>query len=78
MKLTFDAEANAAYLQLREKTGDLETIVVTDSLNVDVLPDGTVYGIEFLNATHQLGAGWDDQLKIVDLVSGKEKTLKVA
>ena len=51
MQLRYDAEANAAYLTLRDKTGDLETVVVCDELNVDLLPDGTVCGIEFLNAT---------------------------
>lgn len=78
MKLSFDPEANAAYLQLREKTGDLETVVVTDELNVDLLPDGTVYGIEFLNAKQQLGEGVDGKLTFKNLVNGQETTLKVA
>jgi uncharacterized protein YuzE len=78
MKLTFDPEANAAYLQLRERAGDLETVVVTDELNVDLLPDGTVYGIEFLNAKQQFGEGVDAKLTFKNLVSGQEKTLKVA
>ena len=72
MKLTIDPEANAAYMQLRERTGDLETVCVSDELNVDLLPDGTVYGIEFLNARQQL----DERggFTIVNRASGKTKT----
>ena len=78
MKLTFDPEANAAYMQLREKTGDIETICVTDELNVDLLPDGTVYGIEFLNAVDQLRAADDGRLIVVNAASGEKRTLEVA
>jgi uncharacterized protein YuzE len=78
MKLTIDPEANVAYMQLRERTGDVETICVSDELNVDLLPDGTVYGIEFLNAKQQLQADERGGFTIVNRGSGKEKTLKVA
>ena len=44
---------NIAYMQLREQTGDLETISVCGELNIDLLPDGTVFGIEFLDAEQQ-------------------------
>ena len=78
MKLTFDSEANAAYMQLRERTGDIETICVTHELNVDLLPDGTVYGIEFLNAVDQLRAADDGRLIVVNAASGEKRTLEVA
>ncbi len=78
MKLTIDPEANAAYMQLREKTGDLETVCVGDELNVDLLPDGTVYGIEFLNAKQQLRADDRGGFTIVNRGTGEERTQKVA
>lgn len=78
MKLRHDPEANAAYLQLRERTGDLETVVVTDELNVDLLPDGTVYGIEFLNAAEQFGAAWDGHLNVAQPDRDESESLKVA
>ncbi|MFS0517688.1 hypothetical protein ACEYW6_23645 [Nostoc sp. UIC 10607] len=31
-------------------------------MNVDIAPDGTIYGIELLNANHQLGADELDEL----------------
>jgi uncharacterized protein YuzE len=54
MKLTYDPRYNVAYLRLHEKTAAVETIHVSDELNVDVAPDGTIYGIELLNANEQL------------------------
>jgi uncharacterized protein YuzE len=63
MKLTYDPRHNIAYLRLREKTEQVETIRVSDELNVDIAPDGTVYGIELLNANVQLGS--EDQGKLV-------------
>jgi uncharacterized protein YuzE len=56
MKLTYDPKHNIAYIQLREKTAEVETIHLSDELLIDVAPDGTVYGMEFLNANDQLGA----------------------
>lgn len=54
MKLTYDPQHNVAYLRLQEKTAEVETIRVSDELNVDLAPDGTVYGIELLNTNEQL------------------------
>ena len=56
MKLSYDPRYNIAYIRLREKTAEVETIRVSDELNVDLAPDGTVYGIELLNANEQLRA----------------------
>ena len=57
MKLTYDPRYNIAYLRLHEKTAEVETIHVSDQVNIDMAPDGTVYGIELLNANEQLRGG---------------------
>ena len=58
MKLTYDPKHNIAYLRLRDGPAEVETIKISDELAVDLAPDGTVYGIELLNANAQLrGAG---------------------
>jgi uncharacterized protein YuzE len=57
MQLTYDPRHNIAYLRLQEKTAEVETIRISDALNVDLAPDGTVYGIELLNANEQLRVG---------------------
>ena len=54
MKLTYDPRYNIAYLALQEKTAEVETVHVSDELNVDLTPDGKIYGIELLNANEQL------------------------
>jgi uncharacterized protein YuzE len=55
MRLTLDPQYNIAYLQLRRKRGKVRTVQVSDELNVDLAADGTIYGIELLNANAQLG-----------------------
>ena len=54
MKLSYDPKYNVAYLRLHEKTDQVTTIKVSDEMNIDIAPDGTVYGIELLNANEQL------------------------
>jgi uncharacterized protein YuzE len=66
MKLSYDRDRNVAYLRLRPKSIGVETIRVSDELNVDIAPDGSVYGIELLNANEQLRASDGGQLVLVD------------
>lgn len=66
MKLTYDAAHNLAYLKLREATAQVETLRVSDELNIDLAPDGTIYGIEFLNANAQLAS---DPARILTFVN---------
>jgi uncharacterized protein YuzE len=53
--LSYDPRRNIAYVRLHEKTEQVTTIKISDEINVDLAPDGTVYGIELLNANEQLG-----------------------
>ena len=71
MKVTYDPRHNVAYLRLQEKTAQIETIRVSDELNVDVAPDGTVDGIELLNANTQLCAGDQGLLIVVNEAAGE-------
>jgi uncharacterized protein YuzE len=54
MRLTLDPKYNIAYIQLRPKRGKVRTVQVSDELNVDLGADGSIYGIELLNANEQL------------------------
>ncbi len=78
MKLTYDRNHNIAYIRLRPKGREIETIRVSDELNVDIAPDGSVYGIELLNANEQLRAADGGKLVLVDEVDGKESTLPLS
>jgi uncharacterized protein YuzE len=77
MKLTYDPRYNIAYLALREKTEQVETIRISDELNVDLAPDGTVYGIELLNANEQLRMGNGETLTIVNEAAGASTAVKL-
>ncbi|MCJ7577222.1 MAG: DUF2283 domain-containing protein [candidate division Zixibacteria bacterium] len=55
MRFTYDPRYNIAYIRFSEKRTGVETIRISDELNVDLSPDGTIYGIELLNANEQLG-----------------------
>jgi uncharacterized protein YuzE len=74
MKLSYNPRHNIAYIRLRAKTEQVETIRVSDELNVDLAPDGTIYGIELLNANEQLRAGDNGRLVVVE-AEGKERSL---
>jgi uncharacterized protein YuzE len=54
MKLTYDSKHNVAYIRFHEKLGQVTTIKISDDMNIDIGPDGTVYGVELLNANEQL------------------------
>jgi uncharacterized protein YuzE len=71
MKLTYDPKHNIAYLRFHEKKASVDTVKVSDELNVDLAPDGTVYGIELLNANTQLEKENDGNLVIVDEADGQ-------
>lgn len=78
MHLTYDPDANVAYIRLRRKRAKVTTVVVSDELNVDLGPDGRVYGIELLNANEQLGAKRTGKLIIENNRSGKKTQLALA
>jgi hypothetical protein len=44
-------------------------------MNVDIAPDGTVYGIELLNANAQLETEDDGNLVIVNEATGRRREL---
>ncbi len=78
MKLTYDPRSNVAYLRLHEKGAQVETIRVSDELNVDVAPDGTVYGIELLNANAQLRGEDAGALVAIDEAIGDRREIPLA
>ncbi len=73
MKLTYDPRHNIAYLQLHEKTAQVETLHISDELNIDLAPDGTVYGIELLNANTQLQATDQGKFVIINKALGQRR-----
>lgn len=77
MKLTYDPRYNIAYIRLQEKRAEVETIRISDELNVDVAPDGTVYGIELLNANSQLFTEDQGKLVVINEALGGSQEIKL-
>lgn len=75
MKLTYDPEHNIAYLRLHERKGTVTTLRISDEMNIDIAPDGTVYGIELLNANTQIT---EDQGQFVLELAGQERRIPLA
>lgn len=77
VKLTYDPRYNIAYIRLQEKTAEVETIHVSDELNVDLAPDGTVYGIELLNANVQLRVDEGGAVTVVNEAAGSRREIRL-
>jgi uncharacterized protein YuzE len=54
MKFSYDPRYNIAYIRFRQKSVGVQSVKISDELIVDMAPDGTIYGIELLNANEQL------------------------
>ena len=78
MQLTYDPRHDIAYLRLNEKTDDVETIQVNEEFNIDITPDGTVYGIELLNANQQVRAEDQGKSVVINEARGERQEVLLA
>lgn len=78
MKLTYDPRYNVAYLRFHEKVTEVETIKVSDEMNVDMAPDGTIYGIELLNANEQLRGEDNGKILVINEATGERAEVPIA
>lgn len=72
MRLTYDPDYNMAHLRFQGKHTEGETIRASGEANADVAPDGSLYGIELLNAISQLTDDASGTLVIVYEVAGQQ------
>ena len=75
MKLTYDPKQNIAYLAFREGGTELQSLRLSDDLIIDIAADGTLYGIEFLNANDQLK---DGVVTIQNEATGHHQQVRIA
>jgi len=78
MRFTYDPRYNIAYIRFREKKSQVETIQVSNELNVDLAPDGVVYGVELLNANEQLRREDMGKVLIINEATGEQAELPLA
>jgi len=60
-----------AYVRLKEQTAEVETVHISEELNIDLAPDDTVNGIELLNANEQLTPSHNGKLVVVNEERGQ-------
>jgi uncharacterized protein YuzE len=77
MKLTYDRDKNIAYLRLQPKVVEVDTIRISDEMNIDIAPDGSVCGIELLNVNEQLRSADGGKLALIDEVENREVELSL-
>ena len=78
MRFTYDPRYNIAYIRFQEKQAQVETIRISDELAVDVAPNGTLYGIELLNANEQLWHQDTGRLLVINEATGQRAELPLA
>ena len=78
MRFTYDPRYNIAYIRFRPESAEVESIKVSDELIVDMAPDGTVYGIELLNANEQLQRDKKSRLLILNEATGEQIDVPLA
>ncbi|MHB8277156.1 MAG: DUF2283 domain-containing protein [Candidatus Humimicrobiaceae bacterium] len=76
MEISFDNKYNIAYMKIQKKTAQVETIRLSDEVNIDISPDGKIYGIELLNANEQLQSQ-DNELIFTDTTTGKKTKIPI-
>ena len=72
MRLTYDPKHNVAYIRFHEKSDQVTTIKISDEINIDIAPDGSVFGIELLNANQQLA---EDQGNLILELAGQRREI---
>jgi uncharacterized protein YuzE len=75
MRFTYDPRYNVAYIRFQEKGADVEAIRISDELIVDIAPDGTIYGIELLNANEQVRRDDTGELVVINEATGQRAEL---
>lgn len=78
MRLTYDPRYNIGYIRFQESKSEVENIRISDELVIDMASDGTVYGIELLNANVQLGHEDMGELVVINEATGKRMELPLA
>ena len=71
MQLSYDPRHNVAYLKFQDKQAEVESVRVSEALVVDLAPDGTIFGIELLDANEQLHVTETGRLTVTNEATGK-------
>lgn len=77
MHITYDPDHNIGYIRFKKKRGKVvKTICLSGDINVDISADGSIYGIELMNANEQL-MGEKSKLTVENQHSHKIQELRL-
>ena len=62
-------------MKFQEKSAEVVTLKVSDELNIDLTSDGTVYGVELLNANEQMNRQDEGKFLLINEVTGEKAEL---
>lgn len=69
MKIIYDPQVDAAYIRLKEGKYEVSTQRLTEDIAINYGPDGSVVGIEILDASRYLMKHKRPQIKLENLQS---------
>ena len=78
MRFTYDPRYNVAYIRFRKKKAEVETIRISDEINIDIAPDGSIYGLELLNANEQVAGQDMGNLLVINEATGEKRELPLS
>jgi uncharacterized protein YuzE len=78
MRLSYDPRYNIAYIRFRQKSTEVQSVKISDELIVDMAPDGTIYGIELLNANEQLQRDELGRFLVINEATGEQVELPLS
>ena len=77
MKISYDPQVNIAYIMLKEKPVKVNSIKISEEMVIDIADDGSIYGVELLNANEQLNKSHDGRFEFINLLSGIKMEYKI-
>jgi uncharacterized protein YuzE len=57
MRISYDSDIDALYIRLNDETVEVTTRQVSEDVAIDYAPDGTIVGIEVLDASEHVFRG---------------------
>ena len=67
MKITYDPQVDAAYIRLKKGKFQVTTQRLTDEIAINYAPDGSIVGIEILDASKYLVKHKRPQIELENL-----------
>ncbi len=77
MRITLNEKLNVAYVYFQDQPADVKAVELADDLIMDVDADGTVYGLELLNARKQLAKEDFQELEVENEESGERRRVEL-